>query len=305
MFYGKKKPFYLFLTTFLCSVLLHSLFFFTIQQTTRWEKTRQTADNSLVLVEYPAHRQIVSQKTFNKIAPKKHTPYLSQADKAVEKETQAMLKGLFHQAEEGGQSFVLARRVEPDNTKSFKRNISSLPQRVVSAPISLELSGPHIDAPFSTGDFSGQNPQQDRSRTMDFLPGVEFGSHTLLNTKEFIYHSYYSRMKEQLYWRWIQYFTTEMRGFSSTFHKRIRQGLFSTWLYVYLSTEGEVQDIRVVKSSGVEEIDSAALHAFLLAEPFPNPPKGLVEEDGYIHIKQSFHLYFSPATLDNLFSKQN
>ncbi len=254
--------------------------------------------NDFILVEYPVHQQIVSQERFNKIPPKTQTSYLSKKDKTVEKETQAMLNGLFHQADQN-------LRVKNQHfSKSIERKVSSqVPDLVdkITAPLSVDLS-----AIESENIFPEKN-RQELSRTMDFLPGVEFGSHTLLNTREFVYYSYFARMKEQLYWRWTQYIKNELLQKAFSFNKFVykhKSRYFSTSLYVYLSPEGEVQDMRVIKSSGVEDIDSAALHAFLLAEPFPNPPGGLIEEDGYIHIKQIFHLSIAPFLSQNLFSRQ-
>ncbi len=290
----------------LCSLLIHTplLLLYWAPQST---KTIKQQEESLVFVEYPVHQQIVSQETFNNTIPKKQTRYLSQANKAVEKETQAMLEGLFYQAKTEN-SPTSAREALNKNQKPKKnispihRQISSLSStllEVIEEPLKINITElEHMD-------FSQQPKKQDLSRTMDFLPGVERGSHTLLNTREFIYYSYFSRMKEQIYWRWNQYLQTELPLTAFKSNHGNRQQIFSTSLYVYLSTDGEIQDMRVVKSSGEENVDSAALHAFLSAAPFPNPPAGLIEEDGYIHIKQSFYIYIDSFTSADLFSRQN
>ena len=302
MFRRRKKQISPFLLAFLCSLFIHSALFFLNWKSLSVDSEQEYEDNSLILVEYPAHRQIVSQKNFNKIIPKKHTSYLSQSDKAVEKETQAMLKGLFYQAETGNLNYSIKKNKIDLRNNTPSRKISSLEPELlkkINAPLKVDISQMYRK------DFFQQPKQAKASRTMDFLPGIEFGSHTLLNTKEFTYYSYFSRMKEQLYWRWTQYFRAEPQLLSLRIFNGNKQRLFSTSLYVYLSPNGEVQDIRVVKSSGEENIDTAALHAFLSAAPFPNPPPELVEEDGYIHIKQSFHLYISPSSFEDLFSRHS
>ena len=310
MLHHKKKTLNPVLFAFLSSLLVHSPLFFLFLKPLP-TNTAESQEENLVFVEYPAHQQIVNQKTFNKIIPKIHTPYLSKADKSVEKETQAMLKGLFFQAKTENRSFSARqssaeKKPSPSNTTT-QRQLSFLPSTLlnkIKEPIEMNITETSADGMKHHDSFQ-QRKQQNFSRTMDFLPEVEFGSHTLLNTKQFVYYSYFSRMKEQLYWRWTQYFKTELPLFSLKLISGDRQRLFSTYLYVYLSPDGEIQDIRVIRSSGAEEIDSAALHAFLSAAPFPNPPKGLVEADGYIHIKQNFHLYISPASFKELFSRQN
>ncbi len=272
----------------LFSLFLHSPLLFLPERSSPDHKDEE----EIVFVDYPDHQQIVSQKNFNKIKPEKYSSYLSRENKRVEKETQAMLKGLFYQSE-----WPKAGQATGKNPPPTHREISSLPQQMTK-PVQMDIAE-------VTGVFSRGHADK-LSRTMDFLPGVAPGSHTLLNTREFTYYSYFSRMNEQLYWRWVQYFRRELpASLIRRNSKRKRQRLFSTGLYVHLSPQGEVQDIRVIKSSGAEDIDSAALHAFLSAEPFPNPPGGLVEEDGYIHVRQSFHLYVSPSKDENLFSKKN
>ncbi len=306
MFHYKKNRIWPFLLALFCSLLLNLLLFFSptifFKNSSKglFSQT-ETNEDDFIQVEYPIHRQVVSQQQFNKITPKKQTYYLSQADKTVEKETQAMLKGLFYQA---SQQSMNHHAKSPDFPKFVKRETSSIQPAFVdkvTKPISIDLSLEQA------GAFRETNNQQ-LSRTMDFLPGVELGSHTLLNSREFIYYSYFARMKEQLYWRWTQYIKKELLERPSSINQFVneyKKRYFATRLYVYLSPEGEVQDMRVVQSSGAEDIDSAALHAFLLAEPFPNPPKGLIEEDGHIHIKQTFHLSIGSYAPANLFSRQN
>ena len=307
MFQNKNTRLNPFFYSFFFSLLIHSVLFLLIWSPIS-NKTNPQAEDNIVFVHYPDHKQIVNQKTFNRITPQKHRAYLSQADKSVEKETQAMLKGLFYQAEnpiqENNSKKSSNHSLSQSNT-TVNRKISSLdlsPSLLdkVSKPIQMDISK------INNSSLFPPQKKSDLSRTMDFLPGIESGSHTLLNTKEFTYYSYFSRMKEQLYWRWTQYFKTELYPFLIKLNtKKNTQKLFSTSLYVHLSPQGEIQDIRIVQSSGAEDIDSAALHAFLSAAPFPNPPKELIEEDGYIHIRQSFHLYISPSSYGNLFSRQN
>ena len=245
------------------------------------QKPPRKLKSQLVFVQ--AGEQIVSQKDFNRPAPSQDTHYLSRANKTVETQTQAMMHGLFEQA---GLSRRPASRLPERFSsphKSFKKPrglaLSKDLLNKITAPLQLDVSA--FDA--SAG--------AELSRTMDFLPEVETGSHTLLNTKEFIYYSYFSRMKKQLYVRWVQSFQKDRGLLASKLGKHRPRQLFSTHLYILLSPAGELTDLRVSKSSGEEDIDSLALHAFMASAPFPNPPKGLVSQDGYIHIQQSFHLY--------------
>ena len=63
-----------------------------------------------------------------------------------------------------------------------------------------------------------------------------------------------------------------------------------TQLLVLLNERGEVARISRVTSSGIHDIDEAAVHAFELASPFPNPPTGMMDPDGLVRIRWDFIL---------------
>ena len=59
-----------------------------------------------------------------------------------------------------------------------------------------------------------------------------------------------------------------------------------------LDDEGNLQNVDVKESSGIDFLDREAMSAFRRAQPFPNPPRGLVEE-GQIEFPFGFHVDFS------------
>lgn len=253
----------------------------------------------VVFLSQDIKNTVVSQENFNHEEPEGEA-YLSRYNKVVEKQTQAMLKGLFHhsQAEKATSPPPGGRRHPAATASSAKA-----PHKVSS--FSQNAGGFfHVESEafLASSDllFQGQKPGQ----TPDFIAGVEAGSDTLLNTKEFTYYSYYNRMKEQLYWRWTQYLRAEDHLFYLISDKKSlkNKNLFVTRVFALLSREGEVQDVQVVRSSGEEGLDSAALHAFLKAAPFPNPPLDLVRPDGLIPINKTFYVYI-PSVGSGLFSK--
>ena len=52
-----------------------------------------------------------------------------------------------------------------------------------------------------------------------------------------------------------------------------------------LDDEGRVSDIRVSQSCGVDFLDEEAVAAFERAQPFPNPPTGLFDEDRHVRFR--------------------
>ena len=281
-----KKPGKLFIVFMVVSLVLHGLVFLLLFSLDFIQKEPK---DHLVFVNYPLQKRVVAQESFNKLKPKMDSPFLSRQDKSVDKQTQALLQGLFHQA--------LNKQGAVKSADSGKQRTLAFVQKaeMVDFQSATEDLSKKIKAPLK---LSFDELNSDLSRTPDFLPEVELGSHTLLNTNEFAYYSFFVRMKEQLYWHWLKYFKKD-KPFSLISMARQKQRLFSTSLYVFLSPDGEIQDLRVVNSSGSEIADTAATHAFLSSAPFPNPPKGLVEADGYIHIRQGFNIYVSPAVVKN------
>jgi TonB family protein len=59
---------------------------------------------------------------------------------------------------------------------------------------------------------------------------------------------------------------------------------------IFLDGRGTLVRVKVLSASGMTDLDDAAVEAFKAAAPFPNPPKGIVEADGFIKIRWDFIL---------------
>lgn len=140
----------------------------------------------------------------------------------------------------------------------------------------------------SFGDIaSNEKPGQGSEVSKDELKDIESGSENILNSKEVLYFSFYERTKGQLeqYWRpRIREKVYEMLT------KRNPQLATSkvTKLLIYLDSKGTLVNVQVLKNSGLVDLDDVAIQAFKSAEPFPNPPKALIESDGLVKIRWDF-----------------
>ena len=63
-----------------------------------------------------------------------------------------------------------------------------------------------------------------------------------------------------------------------------------TRVIIILDDGGILQGVQVLEESGVRDLDDAAVEAFRAAAPFPNPPKGIIEDDGTVKIHWDFVL---------------
>jgi TonB family protein len=119
----------------------------------------------------------------------------------------------------------------------------------------------------------------------DYIKDVPKGEETLLNSKEFRYATFFNRVKRGVSDHWNPgevYLRHDPYG--NIYGVKDRY----TVLNVVLDSDGDLSDVTVARSSGVGFLDDEAVHAFQLASPFPNPPQGLLENDGLIRFQFGF-----------------
>lgn len=139
----------------------------------------------------------------------------------------------------------------------------------------------------SQARLSGDGP----AASDDHLKDVKTGMQTLLSTREFVYYTYYNRIKDKLRQYWepmikmkIEHLLRSGRHLASTGGDRITQ------IVIVLDQKGTLIRVQVIGPSGVRDLDEAAVDAFRAAAPFPNPPKGIIDPDGTIKIRWDFVL---------------
>lgn len=122
----------------------------------------------------------------------------------------------------------------------------------------------------------------------DHLPDVDEGAETLLNTKRWRYASFFNRVKRAVAQNWhpdVAYSLRDPTGQIYGTKPRL------TILKVVLRPDGTIRDLFVQKPCGVDFLDDEAVRAFREAQPFPNPPAGLVNPDSQL-ITFTFGFYF-------------
>lgn len=124
----------------------------------------------------------------------------------------------------------------------------------------------------------------------DHLKDVDVGDGTYLSTREWRYASFFNRVKQSVGQEWNP--TTQLRLRDPTgqiYGGRDRY----TILTVTLDEAGRLKDAFVDKSSGLDFLDLEAIKAFERAQPFPNPPPGIVATDSTIRFQFGFFLELS------------
>ncbi len=120
----------------------------------------------------------------------------------------------------------------------------------------------------------------------DYLEKVDEGDETWLNTKGFKYAVFYNRVKRKVAQNWHP---VEAQRRYDPYFRIHGYKTRDTVLFITLDGSGVLEDAELVRSSGVDFLDQAALSAVNKAAPFPNPPPGIIEEG---RIKFPFRFVF-------------
>lgn len=281
----------------LYSFLLHSffvvlsLFFGTLKEVTpptpqvlSLEIIEPKTPSSMLLKKKNSKKQtLVEQNRLNnELDPL--AQHLSSHNQRVLKETVAKAHGEFQNI-----------HIKPKTLGGVSANQGPRSQRPQNRPLPQDLFGSYKQSLAKTlEDLSKKNKKGldiaggDISRTRDYLPGKDEGLETLLSTREFVYFTYYNRIRNQL----SQFWEPKIKQKLISLLKQGRQIASSedriTKVQIILDQRGDLQRVQVIEASGVKDLDQIAVDAFRAAAPFPNPPKGIIESDGTVKIQWDF-----------------
>jgi TonB family protein len=283
-----KKFQNLFTASIVVSVLLHVTTILSLKYMERNNfsvKQNQTVDVVFIdpskLAEMQA-KQIVEQdeKPVNDEIDS-NAQYLSQFNQKVVKETKAANNGKYNN--NAGKGLTKGQA-----TKAVKEAMDIQPQKKAQGSV-LDKFKPKVDWTAMANKNAGGDGQ-DISRTADHLKDIEKGAQTVLSTREFVYYSYFKRIKGQIQQQWEPSIKGKMQKLMSRGRTIASVEDRTTKLLIILNAKGTLVGVKVISESGVQDLDDAAIEAFKAAAPFPNPPAGIVEQDGTIQIRWDFVL---------------
>lgn len=136
----------------------------------------------------------------------------------------------------------------------------------------------------------------------DHLQDAEEGDGTMLNTREWKYASFFNRVKQSVGMHWNPNEQLRRRDpTGGTFAGKDRYTLLS----ITLDEKGQVKDIQVEKSCGLDFLDLEAVSSFKRAQPFPNPPPGLLGQDAEVKFQFGFFMEMGGGPRMRLFRQPN
>ena len=193
----------------------------------------------------------------------------SEHNQRVEKETKATSLGITQNS---------APKFKPQiSDKSESKEIGDLPEFAKSKPNVTQM------------------PVAPNSSVSSILPNdISNSTATNLNTDANTYYSFYSRIEDLFYVRWVERvcFYWDRIGFD--YKKKVLAGkVWSTTLEVWLTSTGEFHSAYIKQPSGYKAFDEAAVFAFKDARFFPNPPRAKVEPDGYVRLRYRFSVHIA------------
>ena len=219
-------------------------------------------------------RQIVNSDQTG-MKKKSNTRFLGKTTQSFEKQTVAK-KIAPHK--EGGLGETLKKQEKPTQ-KIDLQSLGSSNFRVPRiAPVKVK----------NLGTKSGKKSERGLASSNDFVENVPLGDLTQLNTNEFKYFGFYDRMRKRLEEHWGISLREKVRSMSQERERKIAsKENYITSLTITLNQEGKIVKVSLKGSSGIRELDDAAINSINKASPFPNPPKELVK-DGFTVVRWSF-----------------
>ena len=214
---------------------------------------------------------IVDLMDDSKVNPAKpnNSKYLSDKDRTVEKETKAKnptniptSAEVMHKGSSGKNEKEDGEKKSKDDTKNADASGVLYSQRI------QEKSGQEGDEAIDLYPDLGKQLPSNRPYDPNYLEGLEEGEKTQLNTREFLYSSYFTRIKRQIssHWDPQKAFQEMTKKNSSPRHDMIAE------VTITIDRAGNLRGLDIAKSSGEEAWDQESLHSIRSAAPFRNPP---------------------------------
>ena len=124
----------------------------------------------------------------------------------------------------------------------------------------------------------------------DYLRDIEDGQQTLLNTRAFKFYTYYSRIKRQVQASWKLMVKKEVRKLLLQQKESVLGIEQRTSLLITLDRFGALVSVQILKKSHIAALDHIAIKSFQITAPFPHPPKNLIGDKKFLHIRWDFIL---------------
>ncbi len=217
-------------------------------------------------------KQIVTVDNFEGFVNKDSTRFISDKDRSTSKQTIARNIGAHKKAGKG--SF------ENNNLSDLKLSDISFDDKSFNTRKIASINK-------SNGVEKGDDGKSGKGQISDYVDDIPLGDLTSLNTNRFQYYSYFNRIKLKLEVYWRNSIREKARQLGQQDRNIFINGNKITSLVVLIDEDGSIISIKIQTPSGINELDEVAVESFNKSGPFPNPPKGMLN-DGVAKIEWGF-----------------
>lgn len=232
-------------------------------------------------------RQIVANELNGKKERPQASRFAGEQDQSFDRQTIAKINGSFKEAGKGSKEVAAKPAKERKLMAQKKINFSDLSAFTINK-IEEEKEVAEIKpTKKKNGIDAGKEGVIGPASNNDFVEEVALGDMTNLNTTEFKYYGFYHRIRQKLEQYWGNSIQEKAKKLYKVGRRMPASENMITAITVVLDHRGSIIDIKVDGTSGVRELDQAAIESFNKAGPFPNPPKGLLV-DGRAVIQWGF-----------------
>ncbi|MFL5783399.1 MAG: TonB family protein [Bacteriovoracaceae bacterium] len=244
---------------------------------TKTIKVNFTPD-SLANIASIQKKQIVQSEGSASSEKPKNEAFLSDKDRSFDRETLAKKVASFQNAGKGNATYTQTEAPKAQQTpKAEKRSLKDLKLSDVGMTASDFAPAQPNRAPASAGLENGDLNSNGLSATNDYVEEVALGDFTHLNTVEYKHYGFFHRIRQKLEQFWGNSLHEKANAIFRSGRRLPASDDLITSLQVTLNAKGEIVGVKILGTSGVRELDDAAIESFNQAGPFPNPPKDLLK----------------------------
>lgn len=205
------------------------------------------------------------------------TKFLSHSDQKVDRQSVSRDIGVFKEAGLGSKTAVDVAEGGSQQKESKKKLHKGKSKKLSFSDLAFAQSPKNKrQMAQAKGLKNGNKNEKGLSRANDFVEEIPLGDMTKLNTVEYKYYGFYFRIRQRLEQYWGKSIQEKAKKLVNTGRRVPASENHITSLRIMLDEKGNIVDIIVKSTSGISELDEAAIESFNKAGPFPNPPKGLV-----------------------------
>ncbi len=263
------------------SLLLHVIFLFVhfekkaLDQ--KFAEKKEIQKIRLVLKDNKKKQVVNSEESKIKKIPE-DTKFLGKKSQVHDRQTKAKIVKSFN---EGGRGIEKALKGKKSQQASKPKKVSKAKSKMptlsdLNAVQDLQMkkyTKPSQSA--AQGHKNGNEQKEGLASNNDYLEEVPLGDFTKLNTTEFKFYGFYFRIRQQLEQHWGSLLQDKAKILYKK-RRRIASDAKITSLKVTIDSKGNIVGVHLKSTSGVQELDDAAIESFNKAGPFPNPPKGML-----------------------------